>query len=301
MAETTALGVPALNNEGVDSLTHRKIIGAMWRSTGIAVGMGVKGTSTMAYSVGEGMVVTSRGDADGKMEAYWDGGETAAVSANAGSYPRIDAVCLIAHNHKLGDDDNRVHVMVAEGTPAMNPTRPAIPTGATVLSYMRLPAGATTTANATREGEIDYAIHYASGGNVMGSKAQQQRFELTARENSKATYNSMRVSLPTDRMLRMVASVCFSAKGANGALDFSKYTELRIQFRIDGVGYGPIANLNGWGAWQSRQCEVSQRCGRGDHTVDIQVWVGNGQNAIIHGENLLEGLRLDVYDSGPVI
>ena len=79
---STALGVSAdQDNNGCTPLDHRMIIGSNYLNCGIKNGLGVKGRSDLRYQVDAGVAVTSRGDADGKMEAYFEGGATPETTA----------------------------------------------------------------------------------------------------------------------------------------------------------------------------------------------------------------------------
>lgn len=128
---TTALGIaPDSSGAGVTPLTHRQIIRAHWANTGIVSGLDVSGRGDLTYSVGAGMAVCSRGDADGYTEAYWAGGQTPAVSAT-GSQPRIDCIWIRANDPTQGDADNHVVIGVTQGnasaTPPCRACRQALP------------------------------------------------------------------------------------------------------------------------------------------------------------------------------
>lgn len=296
---TTALGVPAVENTGCDSLTHRRIIGAEWRTDGILEGLDVSGTSSLQYQVAAGTAVVQRSDADGKMIARYDGGTVDTVAGDA-TNPRIDAVWIAAHNSKdyPADPDNQVYLGVTQGTPAASPTKPTIPDAATILRWMQVPAAATSTQSATRLDGIEYALHYASCGQRLGGYYDRRSFTISNKESNKGVFCRVPIFIPTDRYIRFEMSINFSANGAKGALDFSKYTELRAAFRIDGAIKGATRNLTGYGAWDSRQLSFTTICGRGNHTCDLVLWVGNGANADVHAAAGLEGLEMEVYDAG---
>ncbi len=135
-------------------------------------------SDTLAYQVAAGVAVTSRSGTDGVMEAYWGGGPSPAVEANQSTNPRIDCVWLQAHNQKeLRDTDNLVVIGVTQGTPAASPVKPTPPAGVTVLSYMQVPANSTSLRNATRVGEIDYAVPYGAAQGLIASGAAQVRHD----------------------------------------------------------------------------------------------------------------------------
>ncbi|KFI65888.1 hypothetical protein [Bifidobacterium cuniculi] len=296
---TTALGVPAVDNKGCDALTHRRIIGAEWRTTGILEGLDVSGTAGLQYKVDAGTAVVARSDSDGKMLARYEGGTVDTVAGDA-SNPRIDAIWIASHNsHQYTDDpDNQVYVGVTRGTPAASPAKPTIPEYATLLRYMTVPAAAASTQGATRTDGVEYALHYASNGQRLGGYYDRRSFTISNKESNKGVFCRVPIFIPTDRYIRFDMSINFSATGSKGALDFSKYTELRVAFRIDGAIKGPTRNLTGYGAWDSRQLNFTTICGRGNHTCDMVIWIGNGQNADVHGTSSLEGLELEIYDNG---
>lgn len=145
----TALGV-AQSSAGVGTTdtAMRHILGAQWESTGVVDGLAVTGGTTLAYAVAAGVAVCSKGDSDGKTLAWFAGGTTPTVAANSAGNPRIDCIWITSHDLTQGDSDNLVTLGVTQGTAAATPTAPTIPTYATLLAQMRMPAGATTTANA---------------------------------------------------------------------------------------------------------------------------------------------------------
>lgn len=164
---TTAFGVRQ-TSEGVGctDVSLRKITGALYPDKGIVSGLEVSGQNGTYYKVGEGVAVCSKGDADGNTLAHFEGG-TVDVSANAASNPRIDVIWLTSHDVTQGDSDNLVTLGVTQGTAAATPAEPSIPTYATKLCAMKVPANATTTASATKYGEYDYAVPYGSNRGLL--------------------------------------------------------------------------------------------------------------------------------------
>ena len=63
---------------------------------------------------------------------------------------------------------------VTQGTPAASPVKPTPPAGVTVLSYMQVPANSTSLRNATRVGEIDYAVPYGAAQGLIASAQLKQ-------------------------------------------------------------------------------------------------------------------------------
>lgn len=168
----TALGV-AQDSSGVGTTdtAMRHILGAQWGSTGVVDGLAVTGGTTLAYAVASGVAVCSKGASDGKTLAWFAGGSTPTVAANSSGNPRIDCIWITSHDLTQGDADNLVTLGVTQGTPAATPTAPTIPTYATLLAQMVMPAGATTTANAVQAASIGYAIPYGASLGVLLRKA----------------------------------------------------------------------------------------------------------------------------------
>lgn len=157
----TAFGVAQTSaGVGTTDTDMRKIIAAQWESTGVIDGLEVTGTTSLYYRVAAGVAVCSKGASDGKTLAYFSGGNTSTVSANSSGNPRIDCVWITAHDATQGDSDNLVTLGVTQGTAAATPTAPTIPTYATLLAAMLVPAGATTTANAYRAKKPSAATPY---------------------------------------------------------------------------------------------------------------------------------------------
>lgn len=157
----TAFGVAQTSaGVGTTDTDMRKIIAAQWESTGVIDGLAVTGTTSLYYKVAAGVAVCSKGASDGKTLAYFSGGSTPTVSANSSGNPRIDCIWITAHDATHGDSDNLVTLGVTQGTAAATPTAPTIPTYATLLAAMLVPAGATTTATATIAVSATVPNHY---------------------------------------------------------------------------------------------------------------------------------------------
>lgn len=154
---TTAFPVrQTTDGVGCTDVTMRKILGDMFDTIGPIKAISVKGANGTYYQVGSGTVVCSKGASDGKTLAYCEGGKVS-VSANSASNPRIDVVWVTSHDVTQGDDDNLVTLGVTEGTAAATPTEPDIPSYATKIAAMQVPAGATTTSSATVYGSTGAA------------------------------------------------------------------------------------------------------------------------------------------------
>jgi hypothetical protein len=292
----TALGVDVdVNGNGVDPLTHRQIIKRHWGNTGVVGGLTVSGRSDLKYSVSAGMAVCSMGAADGYTEAYWPGGVTEnAVSAGDGTYSRIDTVYMLSNT---GATDNKVHVMVAQGTPSATPFAPSLPAGALTLRSFTMPSGASSTSSAVAQNAPGFAIAYgASLGKIAenwnksdgvgGGEAQKYFYE-----------QPVTFSLPTARILEFVYDVNFSSTG--------DYTEWSIEFQVDNTDL-PWSSCN-WrseATWESHHHSFLTVIPAGNHTARIKTWLQNGKAPYFHtgdnrtGNDVFVGRRFQIWDRG---
>lgn len=157
----TAFGVAQTSaGVGTTDTDMRHILAAQWESTGVIDGLAVTGKTSLYYGVAAGVAVCSKGPSDGKTLAYFGGGNTDTVPANSSGNPRIDSVYIYSNDANQGDEDNFVHIGVVSGTAAAVPAAPTIPTYATLLAKMVMPAGATTTANAHHAASATVPNHY---------------------------------------------------------------------------------------------------------------------------------------------
>lgn len=196
---SVAFGVPqAADGTGTTAQDMRRILAAMYPSRGVVSGLAVKGDTSLSYRVEPGVAVTSRGPSDGNTLSWFAGGKTPAVVANASGSPRIDSVWVTAHDATQGDPDNLVVVGVTQGTPASAPVAPKAPSHATELARMLVPAGATTTANATMAATVAYAVPYGASQGVLIDSTYTG---YEALRESPFTFATGTLSLATDRLL----------------------------------------------------------------------------------------------------
>lgn len=227
---TTGLGImQTADGTGTDPLTFRRITKAKWSNKGVITGLKVSGRTDLTYAVSAGCAVVSRSDSDGYVEAYWEGGNTSAVSAGDPSNPRIDAVWIKANDAQQGDNDNRVHVGVTQGTPAASPVSPTVPTGALIVSKMRVPANATSTNSAQLAEDGDQAIPYGASLGLLAEYIDK----TTARGNDQPgkffTMYPMKITLPTDRLVEFEFTVSANADGSA-----SDHADWYQAFMLDG-------------------------------------------------------------------
>lgn len=261
-----ALGVANSGTTGTTAQDFRLMLGALYQNAGIISGLKVTGGSSMAYTVASGVAVCTRGASDGKTLAYWPGGRVA-TTANSGGNPRIDSIYLIAHDLSHGDADNAVAVGVAKGAPAASPVAPSIPTGATLIASMRVPAGATTTAQASQTGSTIYAIPYGSTLGILGETTTTANAAGDTRPGVTYTQESVSFYLPTDRIVDITYSACFSVAPVSGWCSWGIWA-----FLVDGKALsGTTAEwLARDGVWETHSYSRKVELSAGHHTVTVR-------------------------------
>lgn len=300
----TALGVPTdSSGVGLDPLTHRRIIASRWASPGVITGLQVRGHPSLPgkYVVWRGAAVVD-GGADGATELYLDDTSTeSTVTVGDSAYDRIDRVFL-----RVGTTptDNRVHVDVLAGVPAASPTPPGLPAGCLRLADMRLPAGATSMASASRVGDIDYAIPYGAGLGRLGLY-EDTRTDVDGDPTVRKWFQNcfVRFYVPTDRIVELVHDSDVSYLGA-GAGDWMSWAST---FMLDGqdVPCSSRETLCMNSVWVHHHNSRVLQVGKGDHTVCIRYGIalktGNGRPHFHYGESnglTYPGRTVEVWDRG---
>lgn len=296
--------------EGTDPITLRRIIKAKWMNTGIVTGLAVSGRSDLSYSVAAGCAVVSRSDSDGYAEAYWEGGKTPVVSAGDPSNPRIDVIWIKANDRQQGDDDNRVHIGVTQGTPAANPVAPSLSAGCLSLSEFRVPAMATSTNSATINDYGDEAIPYGASMGLLAEYIDKRTIQGTANVGEYYVENAVSIRIPTKRLIEMDFSACAMAKidsGGSGSCDWYQ------SFVVDGkevpTSGGQINLITG--SIQSFSNRFLMEMNAGSHTIAVKTGVqapGGVRPFFVYGDyEISSGVRgtysgrtLRVFDRGPV-
>lgn len=227
----TAFGVAQTSaGVGTTDTDMRKIIAAQWESTGVIDGLSVTGTTSLYYTVAAGVAVCSKGASDGKTLAYFAGGSTPTVSANSSGNPRIDCIWITSHDATQGDSDNLVTIGVTQGTASATPTAPTIPTYATLLAQMVMPAGATTTANVNLAAPIGYAIPYGASLGVLVHQVSTQN-DIGA--SAWTTVCSGSLTVPIPRIVRI--DMITSAQGVVPNVGTPTDGTMHVRLVIDGV------------------------------------------------------------------
>lgn len=291
-----ALGIRNDGADGTTPLALRLALAALFPQSGILSGLSVKGSSSLAYSVAPGVAVCTRGAGDGSALATVAAGSTPAVAANGAGYPRIDAVWVTAHDRDQGDADNHVTLGVTQGTAAASPARPSVPTYATVLAYMRLPAGATTTAQATVEARGDVAS--ASGGTLglLGEAALNADREVSTGGSWSDFYTvAATVTVPSRHLVRVDYRATLSASGSN-----TGWTRVRPYLTVDGAEVK--GSRRKWPAWTGPEVTHSSSCATelpaGTHTVELHLAYDGGDWGLSIVNDGTGGAALSVWDEG---
>lgn len=291
-----ALGIRNNGSDGTTPLALRLALAALFPQSGILSGLGVKGSSSLAYSVAHGVAVCTRGAGDGSTLATVAAGSTPEVAANGTGYPRIDAVWVTAHDRDQGDADNHITLGVTQGTAAASPARPSVPTYATVLAYMRLPAGATTTAQATVEARGDVAS--ASGGTLglLGEAALNADREVSTGGSWSDFYTvAVTVTVPSRHLVRVDYRATLSAPGSNVG-----WTRVRPYLTVDGAEVK--GSRRKWPAWTGPELTHSSSCATelaaGTHTVELHLAYDGGDWGLSIVNDGTGGAALSVWDEG---
>lgn len=269
---TTAFPVRQDGEVGCTDLTMRKITAALYPGRGIVTGLEVTGSSALGYSVAPGVAVCSKGESDGNTLAYCEGG-TVACSANAGSYPRIDAVWVAAHDKTQGDPDNLVTLGVTEGTPAAAPVAPDVPGYATLLATMQLAAGAATTQQAVRVDGGSYAVPYGASRGLLVNRRYISNRDIKISQQK--TLMSQYFDLPTDRVVTFKAATCMTPKDRTQTSQQARgEARVNIYFYLDGERVAWLSNYcDEWAT--ARWTEYTMTVPAGRHLARMDVKSGD--------------------------
>lgn len=298
-----SLGTPQNSKgEGLDVLTHRQIIKALYPNTGVITGLTVRGQANLTYHVDPGVGVASRGEADGNRIYYYGGGDTPAVSSGDAANPRIDTVWVKAQDPTKDNDLTDVIIGVEQGTPATNPTAPTIPAETTALASMRLPAGATSTSEAILVGSQDYAIPYGSSGRLLGENVNTLDQEGDSTVRKWYYENPVTFTVPTDRLVELEYECTFCN-------DSGAWISWAVgAFQLDGkdLPHSGTEWLGDHGVWETHQITYVTTVTRGTHTVRVRNGKASGSNPEVrpsfkYGLNWeieYQGRTLRVWDRG---
>lgn len=285
---SVAFGVQNQGSVGTTAPDLRQIIRYKWGSTGIVGGLEVTGGTGLSYSVSEGMAICSKGESDGFVEAYFPGGSVE-TSSNPSSSDRIDTVWIASNDATQGDTDNLVYIGITQGIPGQG--APSIPTYATPIADMLLPAGATSTSSASQSGGSVQAVPYGSSLGVLVSKVDTTN-SASAIASGWQTYASGTFELPTARLVDIKR--IFTLAGLSG--DGSVYTRVLI----DGaqVSYNEVRAFGSPGIASSQYFENTVELSAGTHTVQAQMTKGVSTVRKYWSANGWAGQTLQIVDAG---
>ena len=288
---SVAFGVQNQGDVGTTASDLRHIVASRWGSTGVVAGLAVTG-SGLAYNVAAGMAICSKGASDGMTEAWWPGGSTADVSANSSSNPRIDAVWVTSHDATQGDSDNLVAVGVTQGTPAASPAVPTIPTYATLVAAMLVPAGATSTSAASVSASGAQAVPYGASLGILVDQVDTTNTS-TAIPSGYRTYAAGTFTLPTARYVDIKR--VFTLASLTSA-DASVYTRVLV----DGaqVSQGEVRCYGSPALATSQYMENTIRLAAGTHTGQAQMQAGVNTARKFWSSGGWAGQTLQVVDAG---
>ena len=292
MPDSVAFGVRNVGEVGTTDVALRKILGSLYPSAGIVSGCKVTGRSNLAYNVAEGVAVCRRGTTDGSTLAWVPAGTTPAVEANTASNPRLDAIWVTANDVTQGDDNNLVTLGVTQGAAAASPSVPSIPTGATLLAVMQMPAGATKTSSASAYSTGVGAIPYGSSLGVLVDKTDTANQAILPA--SEYNYASGTITLPTKRMVDIKQTFTLLC----GSAQSSAYARVLI----DGaqVWQGEIHVFPTFATSQYFECSTELEAGT--HTIQAKLRRGvNGDTVKRYwSSGGWAGQHLQVVDAGAV-
>lgn len=314
LSDYCALGVePDANHQGTSSHELRRIQRFLWTSPGIVSqqldrpSLSVSGCPDLRYFVQRGTAVLARDDsyADGFYLACVDNTYTEPVATADPSYPRIDTIWIRANDAKFGDTDltgtlsNHIEIGVTSGVAKANPSEPDLPARAMKLASMMLPAGATSTANATQYGDVDYAVPYGASLGILDRIAENRDLKSSS-SDTKAPFLSKSFYFPTDRWVLLHAYVCVSTPNKNNGSGVAA-----VQFYLDGELY-TTRKIRYSDSWVTYEPTTTIRLSAGHHTVGIAMYNEAGDGYVTHYQhgdpdergNYYSGRVLVVKDEG---
>ncbi len=282
---------------GTTDTDLRKIIQARWNNTGILAGLNVTGQTSLTYKVAPGVAVCSRAKSDGFTEAYFGGGNTPAVKANTSANPRIDVVWITAHDKSQGDSDNLVTIGVTEGTAAVVPVKPTIPTFAVEIAAVTLPGGAANTSNAQVSDDRNYAIPYGASLGVMLDITDTSYKAIY--KDAAYVFASGQIYLPTDRMVNFdLTETTWAYNPTTNNWQGSGYVDLVI----DGTVVAAYRFINFVNTPATQCFHDVRKLKAGVHTVQARLWASGTEPKsdlwLDYSAGSWPGQRLIVTDGG---
>lgn len=287
--------------QGLDALTHRLIIQALYPTCGIVSGLTVSGDGA-AYKVAAGTAIVSSSETDGNRIAHFDGGDTPTVASGDASNQRIDSIYLKADDPLADDDSVAVRVGVVQGTPAPSPVAPQAPAGTLLLAQYRVPAGSTSPASsATQVYSAQQAIPYGGSLGELGESWNKADMQGSPVIRKMFYEQPISFSVPTDRLVEFKMQVCYSSDKGD-----SQDSQWSVQFQLDGSDIPhAAANFVSRNAWETHEFSFVTKVSAGRHTARLRTWLQHGARPDFHysgdssGSNAAWcGRRFMLFDRG---
>lgn len=281
-AEVTGLGIAQdKDGRGMDALTHRRIIGAMWESCGIVTGLDVTANpgKGMSWHVSEGVVVVSRGEADGKVEAYWPGGDV--TGEPGGSGYRLDTIWIRQLDAAQGDASNRVEVGITPGTGAtdkMGAEPGELPAGAEILTYVLISPGQAQSSDEDGcDGMRPAALRGVSQGVIGGTEWLNTTNYRKVRKGESWTFatNTLTIGTRYRQVLVMLAVSVWAADCETVDWLGSGYVELLVDGRVEQCFKFTCTPY----VTETKTFFWNLMLNKGTHTVSARLW-GSGSDAV---------------------
>lgn len=285
---------------GCTDVALRKIVASLYPNKGIIDGLGVSGQNSTSYKVAAGTAICSKGSSDGNTLAYFEGG-TVAASANTASNPRIDVIWITSHDITQGDSDNLVTLGCTTGTAAASPSEPSIPSYATKLVAMKVPANASTTSGASQYGSMNYTIPYGASDGVIATFRNSSSGDITLpTSGSGYTATSGSFYLNRKRLVQFnittTISVALGQKGDMAGGDLSAfYARLIVDNSEKDLREIVIPIYRQTSYFYQYSIELDA----GNHTVALRYFTAGQQKCHIFGSGVM-GQQIQVVDGGQV-
>lgn len=267
---------------GTTAQDIRLILGALY-TPGIVSGAAVyTSSSAMTYRVSAGVVVIEMAAYQNVVAPVPEFTYTAQPNNTAAT--RVDRVYVKQNTPETEGNSN---VVIGVG--------PTIPARAVEIWSYNVPAGATTTSAALSTADRKYSIPYGSSKGVL----YQYRYTANTTVINNTRILTTSLSVPTDRQVRLMATVCVSSQNAQN-FDAADYCEMGIYPIIDGAFSAGWRTPGLHQAWAQYQFEDLIYLNAGRHTisVDIRRIIGPGSPLLHYAAGVHSGLLFTITDEG---
>lgn len=292
---TTGIGIPAWNGEsgrqGTSMQDIRLALQGLFHSFGVLRGATVTTSPTaLVYHVSAGVGVLQRSTAYGAVIFPIPAGSPA-TTPGPSSGTRTDIVWAAQHDPSQGDTDGNVVLGVGQ----------TLPVGAIELARFTVPAGMTTTSQATRSGSQVFAIPYgASMGTLVSVVDTFSGVPPVAQQNPATApwRGTSSFTLPTDREVELSLSVPMQSQDGN------RDGALVMQFQIDGQAVYEKQEAYSTSRWDTPEARYVFQLSAGTHTVAYK-WmkglVSMPNIRLVGAGSNRKGVTFRARDLGPVV